>query len=85
MNSPSLSPRHAFHEFLQRVARGRVSVSDWNTHAVTRYDDPELERARRELVRAALLCGQCSVEPVQGDLTEVAERLLAELGEPAPE
>lgn len=70
-----------FRAFLVRVSHGKVSASDWNRHAVTHYADAQLERVRRELVRSAILCGQCSVEPVQGDLAAVAERLLAELGD----
>ena len=70
-----------FREFLARVAAGRVTAEDWNQHAVTRYADAAVEKARRELVRAALLCGQCSMEPVQGDLSGVAEGLLAELAD----
>jgi len=74
--------RQGFIDFLRRVAEGRVHPSDWNEHAVTHYSVPELERARQELVRAAILGGQCSAQPVQGDLCQVAERLLLELQVP---
>jgi hypothetical protein len=75
-----LQPTRAeFCQFLGRVTEGKVSPADWNQHAVTRYDELEVEAARKELVRAAILGGQCSANPVQGDLGVIAERLLSEL------
>lgn len=79
MPASSSDPRAAFIEFLARVAQRNVSVADWNRFAVTRYEDPATELARRELVRECFNLSQCSTCVVPPGLEPIALRLREEL------
>ncbi|WP_425614272.1 hypothetical protein NA78x_004138 [Anatilimnocola sp. NA78] len=73
-----LNQRSRFIAFLARVAEGNVVAADWNEFVVTRYAEADLEAARGRLSRAALLGGQCSAEPANASLRQVAAGLLGE-------
>lgn len=80
LGSQSAEEAHRnFCGFLSRVAGGTVAVEDWNRHTVIHYADRELEAARAELVRAAILRGQCSAQAIPQGLAALASTLLLQL------
>lgn len=66
--SASNHERNSFQQALARIADGSLTATEWNEFAQQRFAQPELEQVRRELVRIALLTGQCSARPVSAAL-----------------
>ncbi|QDU29800.1 hypothetical protein ETAA8_49150 [Anatilimnocola aggregata] len=71
--------RSRFVQFLSQVAAGDIDVRAWNEFVVTRYVQTDLESARQQLARAAILGGQCSARTVNSKMQQLAQELLGDL------
>ena len=54
----NLTKRHAFAEFLDRLAAGTCDQNDWDEYVVNHYYDETLERRRRDCARLAIESGE---------------------------
>jgi hypothetical protein len=75
----SVNSRSDFIAFLMRIDDGTMSVDDWNRFALGRYEDAEVEAARKRLVRQSLSCSQCSGHPIPAGIESLVRDLIAEL------
>ena len=73
-----------FAAFLERMANGQCSREDWKAFAVSHYMVPEVEKARRTLVRAAIEADFVPSPTVPPALAALARELRATLPTPAP-
>lgn len=75
----SVNSRSDFIAFLMRIDDGTMSVDDWNRFALGRYEDSEVEAARKRLVRQSLSCSQCSGHPIPDGIEPLVRNLIVEL------
>lgn len=79
MDSNEVDIRSEFCQFLHELSQGDCSIDRWNLKVIRRYEDAELETARRQLSTAALSIGQCSAIPFPPQLQRLAAQMLAQL------
>ncbi|HEX3577288.1 MAG TPA: hypothetical protein VHY33_01895 [Thermoanaerobaculia bacterium] len=79
-----LNMESEFAAFLERMANGHCSREDWKAFAVFHSGVPEVEKARRTLVRAAIEADFVPSPSVPPALAALARELRASLPTPAP-
>ena len=71
--------KEQFVSFLEQLASGTCSSSDWHQFAVAHYVEEPVEKARIQLVRASIASGSWTSGSVPETLRRVARELAIDL------